>query len=121
MEFAQRSAVVAYTTDDDDYYCYSSTSYSSDGESETIRLLAKQLRHRGDLVHFRPPRKSLVNNERKIFRHFGAKERAAIAQFEYLNEMPTDVSGLASSPDTSTTKTPAPLSLATKMTRNEEQ
>lgn len=60
--------------------------------------MSKQLRQKGDLVHFRPPRKSLVNCERNLFSQFGSRERQAISYFEYLRDMPTDVSGLLSSP-----------------------
>lgn len=46
--------------------------------------MAKQLRQRGQLVRFRPPRKSVVYAEKKIFQKIGPKERDALAEFEYL-------------------------------------
>lgn len=58
--------------------------------------MSKQLRQKGELVHFRPPRKSLVNCERSLFRQFGSRERQAIAEFDYLRDEQTDVSGLLS-------------------------
>lgn len=46
--------------------------------------MAKQLRRRGQLVRYKPPRKSVVFAEKKIFQKIGPKERDALADFEYL-------------------------------------
>lgn len=70
--------------------------WSSDDESVTQELICKQLRRRGDVVRFIPPRRTIRDIN---FKHFGQKERSALAEFDYLHDMSTDASAIASSPD----------------------
>ncbi|KAI1718037.1 hypothetical protein DdX_06451 [Ditylenchus destructor] len=96
LKISKRSKFCHYSPKRHDY----SSSYSSDDDA--IRVIAKQLRKRGEVVHFKPPQRknlAVVNCNGQLFRHFGPQERQAIAQFEYLRDIPTDVSGLLSSPD----------------------
>ncbi|KAI1731500.1 hypothetical protein Ddc_00322 [Ditylenchus destructor] len=96
LKLSKRSKFCHYSPKRHDY----SSSYSSDDDA--IRVIAKQLRKRGEVVHFKPPQRknlAVVNCNGQLFRHFGPQERQAIAQFEYLTDHPTDVSGLLSSPD----------------------
>lgn len=71
-------------------------STSDDSEDDTYAILERQLRKRGEVVKFQPPRQQIAA---KHFRRFGRSERTALAEFEYLQEIPTDVSGMLSSPD----------------------
>lgn len=59
-----------------------SSSYSSDDDA--IRVLAKQLRQRGQLIRFRPKRKSVLHPEKDLFNYIGPKERKALAEFKFL-------------------------------------
>lgn len=70
--------------------------WSSDDESAAQELICKQLRRRGDVVRFIPPRRTIRDIN---FRHFGQKERSALAEFDYLHDLSTDASAIASSPD----------------------
>uniref|UniRef100_A0AAF5Q312 Uncharacterized protein n=1 Tax=Wuchereria bancrofti TaxID=6293 RepID=A0AAF5Q312_WUCBA len=72
------------------------TSFSSDEETTTIELIEKQLRHRGDNVRFVPPRRAV---RQATFRRFGRKEISALAEFDYLQNLSTDASGIATSSD----------------------
>uniref|UniRef100_A0A0R3RSK6 PEHE domain-containing protein n=1 Tax=Elaeophora elaphi TaxID=1147741 RepID=A0A0R3RSK6_9BILA len=72
------------------------TSFSSDEETTTIELLEKQLRRRGDNVRFVPPRRAV---RQATFRRFGRKEISALAEFDYLQNLSTDASGIATSSD----------------------
>ncbi|VBB29672.1 unnamed protein product [Acanthocheilonema viteae] len=72
------------------------TSFSSDEEMTTIELLEKQLRRRGDNVRFVPPRRAV---RQATFRRFGRKEISALAEFDYLQNLSTDASGIATSSD----------------------
>ncbi|MCP9264199.1 hypothetical protein DINM_022215 [Dirofilaria immitis] len=72
------------------------TSFSSDEEATTIELLEKQLRRRGDNVRFVPPRRAV---RQATFRRFGRNELSALAEFDYLQNLSTDVSGIATSSD----------------------
>uniref|UniRef100_A0A915BPX1 Uncharacterized protein n=1 Tax=Parascaris univalens TaxID=6257 RepID=A0A915BPX1_PARUN len=74
------------------------TSFSSDEDSVTLELIGKQLRRRGDLVRFIPPRRTI---REATFKQFGRKERIALAEFDYLHDLSTDASAIASSPDCS--------------------
>ncbi|VIO95865.1 Uncharacterized protein BM_BM6176 [Brugia malayi] len=72
------------------------TSFSSDEETTTIELIEKQLRRRGDNVRFVPPRRAV---RQATFRRFGRKEISALAEFDYLQNLSTDASGIATSSD----------------------
>ncbi|VDK44006.1 unnamed protein product [Anisakis simplex] len=69
---------------------------SSDEDVTTLELIGKQLRRRGDVVRFIPPRRTVRES---TFRQFGRRERIALAEFDYLHELSTDASAIASSPD----------------------
>ncbi|CAD6184371.1 unnamed protein product [Caenorhabditis auriculariae] len=68
----------------------------SSSEDEVVSLIERQLRKRGDLVKFNPPRQAI---HPRHFRRFGKMERTALAEFEYLEDISTDVSGMLSSPE----------------------
>uniref|UniRef100_A0A183TYP2 Fibrous sheath-interacting protein 1 n=1 Tax=Toxocara canis TaxID=6265 RepID=A0A183TYP2_TOXCA len=70
--------------------------FSSDEDFATLELIDKQLRRRGDVVRFIPPRRTIRD---ATFRQFGRRERIALAEFDYLHELSTDASAIASSPD----------------------
>ncbi|VDN01732.1 unnamed protein product [Thelazia callipaeda] len=70
------------------------TSFSSDEDTATIELLEKQLRRRGDNVRFIPPRRGV---RQATFRRFGRKEQCALAEFDYLQNLSTDASGIVTS------------------------
>uniref|UniRef100_A0A8R1TPL2 Uncharacterized protein n=1 Tax=Onchocerca volvulus TaxID=6282 RepID=A0A8R1TPL2_ONCVO len=72
------------------------TSFSSDEEATTIELIEKQLRRRGDNVRFVPPRRAV---RQATFRRFGRNELSALAEFDYLQNLSTDASGIATSSD----------------------
>lgn len=59
-------------------------------------MLEKQLRRRGDNVRFVPPRRAV---RQATFRRFGRKEISALAEFDYLQNLSTDASGIATSSD----------------------
>lgn len=59
-------------------------------------MLQKQLRCRGDNVRFVPPRRAV---RQATFRRFGRKEISALAEFDYLQNLSTDASGIATSSD----------------------
>ncbi|CAB3407272.1 unnamed protein product [Caenorhabditis bovis] len=69
---------------------------SSGSEEERLGLIERQLRKRGEVVKFNPPRRTVQS---KHFKRFGKMERSALAEFEYLQDMSTDVSGMMSSPE----------------------
>ncbi|KAI6182482.1 hypothetical protein M3Y97_00384800 [Aphelenchoides bicaudatus] len=73
-----------------------SSSYSSDDEriQDAIEIQTKQLKPRGEVVHFRPSRRSILNKGRNVYRRFGPNERKAVAEFDYLNDLSTNSSGL---------------------------
>uniref|UniRef100_A0A183F1N4 RHDF1 protein n=1 Tax=Gongylonema pulchrum TaxID=637853 RepID=A0A183F1N4_9BILA len=54
------------------------------------------LRRRGDNVRFIPPRRVV---RQATFRHFGRREQSALAEFDYLQELSTDASGIVTSSD----------------------
>lgn len=71
-------------------------------EDENIRVLSKQLRRRGECVQYKGRRPDIVSARRRLFTpRLGLNEREALAQFAYLQEMSTDVSGFLTSPDRS--------------------
>uniref|UniRef100_A0A0N5AR62 S phase cyclin A-associated protein in the endoplasmic reticulum n=1 Tax=Syphacia muris TaxID=451379 RepID=A0A0N5AR62_9BILA len=70
--------------------------WSSDEDSVARELIFKQLRRRGDVVRFIPPRRTVRDIN---FKHFGQRERSALAEFDYLHDLSTDASAIASSPD----------------------
>lgn len=72
------------------------TSFSSDDDSSAVELLKKQLRHCGDVVRFIPPRRVV---RQATYRRYGRKERSALAEFDYLQDLTTDASALATSSD----------------------
>lgn len=83
-------------------YNLTSCSYSSADDKTTMELAAKQLRwHRDHLVQYKPPRTNIAAFSARPFRRFGLKEIQAIAEFDYLQDVSTDVSNFASSPDPS--------------------
>uniref|UniRef100_A0A915Q026 Uncharacterized protein n=1 Tax=Setaria digitata TaxID=48799 RepID=A0A915Q026_9BILA len=88
------------------------TSFSSDEETTTIELLEKQLRRRGDNVRFVPPRRAV---RQATFRRFGRKELSALAEFDYLQNLSTDASGIATSSDYSSPEGRLGLSKERKM------
>jgi hypothetical protein len=47
-------------------------------------------------VRYSPPRASILG--RAVYKRFGDRERKAIASFDFLKDMPTDLSGISSSP-----------------------
>ncbi|KJH47153.1 Bromodomain protein [Dictyocaulus viviparus] len=71
-------------------------------DDETYRILEKQLKKKGDVVRFQPPR---VTIQPKHYKRFGKMERCALAEFDYLQDLSTDrmevddtlVNGLAGS------------------------
>uniref|UniRef100_A0A1I7XNI5 DUF3591 domain-containing protein n=1 Tax=Heterorhabditis bacteriophora TaxID=37862 RepID=A0A1I7XNI5_HETBA len=69
---------------------------SGSSDEETYRVFEKQLKKRGDVVKFQPPRIAI---HPKHYRRFGKMERSALAEFEYLQDISTDVSGMMSSPE----------------------
>lgn len=75
-----------------------SSSYSSDDDRirDTIELHSRQLKPRGNdqLVHYRPPRRSILNKGTNVYRRCGPNERKAIAEFDYLQDISTNSSGL---------------------------
>ncbi|KAI6181155.1 hypothetical protein M3Y98_00798400 [Aphelenchoides besseyi] len=79
-------------------YDYSS-SYSSD--DNTVELMERQLRRRGDLVQYRPPRANIARST-KVFYRYGPTERRTMDQFNFLNCLSTDGSALEESADAST-------------------
>lgn len=72
------------------------TNLSSDEDFAALELIGKQLKRRGDVVRFIPPRRTL---REATYRQFGQKERNALAEFDYLFDLSTDASAIASSPD----------------------
>lgn len=61
-----------------------------------MELIERQLRRRGDCVRFIPPRRTV---REATFRRYGRRERSALAEFDYLLDLSTDASAIASSPD----------------------
>jgi len=80
----------------DEESCSSTSSDSDSLVDNYTGLLGRQLKKRGDVVRFQPRRPTVAE---KVFKRFGRCERTALAEFDYLQEMPTDLSGFASSPD----------------------
>ncbi|VDN50879.1 unnamed protein product [Dracunculus medinensis] len=72
------------------------TSFSSEEDVSTMELIERQLRRRGDCVRFIPPRRTV---REATFRRYGRRERSALAEFDYLLDLSTDASAIASSPD----------------------
>ncbi|MFH4977219.1 hypothetical protein AB6A40_003928 [Gnathostoma spinigerum] len=71
------------------------TNASSDSEdTKTRHFVCRQLKRRGDVIKFRPPRPTFRES---TFRQYGRQERIALAEFEYLLDFSTDVS--SSSPE----------------------
>ncbi|XGW19058.1 hypothetical protein V3C99_003126 [Haemonchus contortus] len=68
----------------------------STSDEETCRIIEKQLKKKGDVVRFQPPR---VTVHPRHYKRFGKMERCALAEFDYLQDISTDVSALQSSPD----------------------
>lgn len=68
----------------------------SSSDDETYRILEKQLKKKGEVVRFQPPR---VTVQPKHYKRFGKMERCALAEFDYLQDISTDVSALQSSPE----------------------
>lgn len=69
---------------------------SDSSEEDRISLIERQLKKKGGLVKYNPPRTKIHD---KHYKRFGKNERSALAEFEYLQDMSTDVSGLQSSPE----------------------
>uniref|UniRef100_A0A1I7TBT0 PH domain-containing protein n=1 Tax=Caenorhabditis tropicalis TaxID=1561998 RepID=A0A1I7TBT0_9PELO len=69
---------------------------SDSSEEERLSIINRQLKKKGELVKYNPPRTKI---HEKHFKRFGKNERNALAEFEYLQDMSTDVSGLQSSPE----------------------
>ncbi|CBM41235.1 ANK_REP_REGION domain-containing protein [Caenorhabditis elegans] len=69
---------------------------SDSSEEERLSLIERQLKKKGGLVKYNPPRTKIHD---KHYKRFGKNERSALAEFEYLQDMSTDVSGLQSSPE----------------------
>ncbi|ETN76686.1 hypothetical protein NECAME_03355, partial [Necator americanus] len=65
----------------------------SSSEDETYRIIEKQLKKRGEVVRFQPPR---VTVQPRHYKRFGKMERCALAEFDYLQDISTDVSALQS-------------------------
>ncbi|CAJ0572381.1 unnamed protein product, partial [Mesorhabditis spiculigera] len=72
------------------------TSSASSGD-ERCAIIQRQLRRRGECVRYNPPRQQM--SQRHFKPKFSKYERDALAEFNYLIDMSTDVSGLLSSPD----------------------
>jgi hypothetical protein len=75
-----------------------SSSYSSDDDRirDGIEMQTKQLKPRGNnhAVHYRPPRRTILNKGTNVYRRCGPNERKAIAEFDYLQDISTNSSGL---------------------------
>lgn len=73
---------------------------SSSEEDEQMyqqRMYEKQLKKRGEVVKYQPPRRQVQATH---FRpRVGVPERNALAEFEYLQDLSSDASGMLSSPD----------------------
>ncbi|CAI4229859.1 unnamed protein product [Auanema sp. JU1783] len=70
------------------------TSESSD--EEAYKVIERQLKKKGGLVKFQPPRPQV---QARHYKKYGKNERNALAEFEYLQDLSSDVSGMLSSPD----------------------
>ncbi|VDO88179.1 unnamed protein product [Heligmosomoides polygyrus] len=68
----------------------------SSSDEETCRILERQLKKKGEVVRFQPPR---VTVQPRHYKRFGKMERCALAEFDYLQDISTDVSALQSSPE----------------------
>lgn len=68
----------------------------SSSDDETYRILERQLKKKGEVVRFQPPR---VTVQPRHYKRFGKMERCALAEFDYLQDISTDVSALQSSPE----------------------
>uniref|UniRef100_A0A0K0CU92 Alpha-1,6-mannosyl-glycoprotein 6-beta-N-acetylglucosaminyltransferase n=1 Tax=Angiostrongylus cantonensis TaxID=6313 RepID=A0A0K0CU92_ANGCA len=68
----------------------------SSSDDETYRILERQLKKKGEVVRFQPPR---VTVHPRHYKRFGKMERCALAEFDYLQDISTDVSALQSSPE----------------------
>ncbi|CAD5206529.1 unnamed protein product [Bursaphelenchus okinawaensis] len=77
------------------------TSAEGTSEEDNIKVLSKQLRRKGDCLYYKGRRKDIVSDGNKLYKRFGNKERDALRQFDYLQEMSTDISGFITSPDQS--------------------
>ncbi|KAF1769962.1 hypothetical protein GCK72_001779 [Caenorhabditis remanei] len=69
---------------------------SDSSEEERMSIINRQLKKKGGLVKYNPPRTKIHD---KYYKRFGKNERTALAEFEYLQDMSTDVSGMQSSPE----------------------
>ncbi|KAJ1371755.1 hypothetical protein KIN20_033757 [Parelaphostrongylus tenuis] len=68
----------------------------SSSDDETYRILERQLKKKGGVVRFHPPRATV---QPRHYKRFGKMERCALAEFDYLQDISTDVSALQSSPE----------------------
>ncbi|CAJ0954897.1 unnamed protein product, partial [Mesorhabditis belari] len=70
---------------------------TASSDEERYAFLERQLRRKGEVVRYNPPRQQL--SQRHFRRKFSQPEREALLEFKYLMDMSTDVSGLISSPE----------------------
>uniref|UniRef100_A0A8R1DLP0 Uncharacterized protein n=1 Tax=Caenorhabditis japonica TaxID=281687 RepID=A0A8R1DLP0_CAEJA len=69
---------------------------SDSSEEDRLSIIERQLKKKGGLVKYNPPRTKIHDRH---YKRFGKNERSALAEFEYLQDMSTDVSGMQSSPE----------------------
>ncbi|UMM14411.1 hypothetical protein L5515_002231 [Caenorhabditis briggsae] len=69
---------------------------SDSSEEERLSIIERQLKKKGGLVKYNPPRTKIHD---KHYKRFGKDERSALAEFAYLEDMSTDVSGMQTSPE----------------------
>uniref|UniRef100_A0AC35TSB5 BZIP domain-containing protein n=1 Tax=Rhabditophanes sp. KR3021 TaxID=114890 RepID=A0AC35TSB5_9BILA len=71
---------------------------SSSENEDTVRIVDKQLKKKGDRVRYDPPRRT-VNDS--TYRRYGKAENKATSELDFLNDMSTEHSSFSSSPNSS--------------------